>query len=275
MQNPLPPAPCPSPCPAGLFSWQQPPSEQAQRTATQLLALAAAGAGPDAPARAADAAARLAAARALAGRAARGEKLGGDELAEAAAAAGALPMAGLGLLHFASDVLGCSSYYDDDRCGASAPQLLALLRAAGGSHPARAAGAVRALGGALAAMGVRRQELAERVIGELVEHLLAGHAARVLAAAGAWASGGADPSLVRAFVLRVLARAGPPFSRGFARPLVRLTAAGKFGNAKRTGALAAGGGAAERLREFAVECLEGGDLGLSDDEEACLLALAT
>ncbi|KAI8463314.1 MAG: TH1 protein [Monoraphidium minutum] len=265
----------------GLFSWQQPPAAAVQRSAAQLLALAAAGseaegAGAD-PAGAVSAArGHLEAARALAGRAGGGEKLTEADLDAAAAAARGLGLAGLGLLHYAGGLLGWEGLYEDDRCGVSALQLLALLQRAAAAQPGRAPGAIAALRGALGAMGVRRPELAEAACGSLLELLLAGHAPAVLAAAEDWASGGADPSLVRAFALRVLDRAGPPYSRAFAAPLLRLMLAAKMGLVRKAGTLVAAGGAVERLREFAVECLEAVDFAppLGEREAEMLERLA-
>jgi hypothetical protein len=277
-----------------------------QRTAAHLLALAS-SAGAALPSPDSDAAAtgsgesgavavlaqeRLEAMRAFASRAAAGERLGEADLQAAAAAAGALPLAGLGLLHFACGLLGVPATYEDDRCAASVPQLVALLQAVAAAVPARASGVAAALGGALAAMGVRRQELAERVLGVLAELLAGGFPAEVLAAAEDWAvgEGRADPSLVRNFVMRVLERAGPPYSQQFARPVLRLMAAGKMGVAAKRAGLGggvlggaaaaaggtAGGGAAERLREFAVECLEGVGFAppLTEEESEMLERLA-
>lgn len=266
------------PC-TGLFSWQQAPPASVQRTAAQLLALAAAGGqdygaamngsssscgGPvgrgaiaSDPTSASIQAAHehLLVVRALAGRAAAGEKLSDGDLAPADLALESLTLAGLGLLHLVKGVLGSGSTYEDDRSTSSVPSLLALLRKVVAAQPAQVPAVVHALQGALTAMGARRPELSERVGEALVELLLVGRVDEVLAAAEAWAVGGADPSLVRAFALRILDRAGPPYSREFARPLLRLIAAGKMGMAKKAGTLG-GGGAVERLREFAAECLD-------------------
>jgi hypothetical protein len=259
------------------------PPAGAQRTAAYLLALAATAGGGEgrgggdsssgsgcrlAPE---SAQAHLEAARALAGRAAGGEKLSEGDLATAEAAARALTLAALGLLHLAGGVLGSAAMYEDDRCAASVPALLSLLQRVRRAAPRHAPAVVAALGGALGAMGARRPELAERVAALLVELLLEGLMAEVLAAAEAWAAGGADPSLVRAFVLRVLDHAGPPYSRDFAHPLLRLMLTGKMGVAKKTGTLAAAAGAVERLREFAVVCLESDFVSALADQESDLL----
>ncbi|GBF95080.1 hypothetical protein Rsub_07581 [Raphidocelis subcapitata] len=267
----------------GLFSWQQQPTPAVQRTASHLLALAATGqgapgvegGGADHGRALAEAQAYIERVRALGSRAAAGEKLDEADLASAEAAARALTLAGLGLLHLAGGFLGSAATYEDDRCLSSAPQLITLLRRAAAAQPARVPTVVRALQAALTAMGARRPELADRVFGALLELLLEGAVAEVLAAAEAWAGGGADPSLVRAFALRVLDRAGPPYSREFARPLLRLLLVGKMGVAKRAGMLGAAG-AVERLQQFADECRQAIDFvpGLSDAEMDLLECLA-
>jgi hypothetical protein len=265
-----------------LFSWQQQPTPAVRRTAAHLLALAATGRGApgaegsDEDGRAlAEAQAYIERVRALGCRAAAGEKLDEADLASAEAAARALTLAGLGLLHLAAGVLGSPATYEDDRCLASAPQLITLLRGVAAAQPARVPTVVRALQGALSAMGARRPDLADRAFGALLDLLLEGAVAEVLAAAEAWAGGGADPSLVRAFALRILDRAGPPYSREFARPLLRLLLVGKMGVAKRAGMLGAGG-AVERLQQFAEECRQAIDFvpALSDAELDLLECLA-
>lgn len=267
----------------GVFSWQQAPAAAVQRTASHLLALAALEAhlmdssdSSDYGTSALTAQAHLETARALAGRAASGEKLGEAELGEAQRAAEVLTLAGLGLLHLAKGVLSSAAVYDDDRCTAAVPSLLSLLQVVVAAQPARVPEVVVALQGALSAMGARRPELADRVGTLLVELLLAGHVAEVLSAAEAWAVGGADPSLIRAFALRVLERAAPPYSQEFARPLLRLMHAGKMGVAKKAGMLVIGG-AVERLREFAAECLDGVEFApvFSDPEIELLERLAS
>jgi len=258
----------------GLFSWQQPPSGAVQRTAAHLLALAATGGEQGAATEQAQS--QLEAARTLATRASAGEKLVEADLAAAESRARALTLAGLGLMHLAQGVLSTESTYEDDRCSSSVPSLLGLLRRVAAALPQKVPTVVAALQQALSAMGARRPELADRVGGVLVDLLLAGHVTEVLAAAEAWAAGGADPSLVRAFTLRVLDHAGPPYSREFARPLLRLLLAGKMGVAKKAGMLAAAG-AVERLREFASECLDVIDFvpALSDQESDLLERLAS
>jgi hypothetical protein len=268
-------APGPRP-PAGLFSWQQAPPASVQRTAAYLLGLAATGPpcsreGGSSGLAPESGQAHLEAARALAGRAAAGEKLAEADLATAEAAARALTLAALGLLHLAQGVLSSTAAYEDDRCVASAPALLAILRRIWSAAPRHAAAVVAALQRALCAMGARRPELAERVCAMLVDLLLEGHMCKVLAAVEAWAAGGADPSLVRAFVLRVLEHTGPPYSREFAHPLLRLTLMGKMGVAKKAGTLLSTAGAVERLREFAVFCLESDFVVALSDQESDLL----
>ena len=247
---------------AGFYSWRQPAPTSVQHVAAQLLALAACGATPlpaggaIAPTMAAvEAQSYLQTARGVALRTISSERLSDADLAGAESAAGALPLAARGLLYFAAGVLRSEATYEDDRCTSSVPALVALLRRISTSQTGRAPAVAKALGGALSAMGARRPELAECTQGALVDLLLAGHDASVLDAAEAWATTGADPSLVRAFALRVLERAGPPYSSAFVRPLLRLVHAGKMAVAKKAGMLM-GTGAIERLREFAVECLD-------------------
>lgn len=248
----------------GLFSPQQ-ASPTVQTVVCQLLGLAAAGPTrfPDSAGAAGhltpgEAQGHLEAARAVGLRAAAGDKPGSDDLDAVAQATGALPLAGAGLLHLIAAALGSEAAYEDARCAAAVPALLALLRRVLEVHPGRAPAAAAALGGGLAAMGARRPELAEALGSALVALLTAGHAVEVLSAAEAWAAGGADPSLVRAFTLRVLERVGPPYAQAFARPLVRLLAAGKMDTAKR-GSMLLPGGPLERVREFAAECLDARD----------------
>lgn len=229
-----------------------------QGTAAHLLALAATGPGAERADLPPDEARRqLEAARDLAARAAAGTRLTDADLDVARGAAAALPLAALGALHFAGGALAAEGAYADDRCLAAVPQLLALLRCVAAARPQHSAAVARALAGALAAMGARRADLAQAVVGAMAALLLErqGAAADVLAAAEAWAARGADPSLVRALVLRVLDGAGPPYSREFARPLVRLLQAGKMAATKSAGMLGAAS-AVDRLREFAIECLD-------------------
>ncbi len=202
-----------------------------------------------------------------------GEKLSGEDFALAEAASRALTLAGLGLLHAAQGALACEATYDDTRCTTSLPNLLGLLQRVAAAQPRQAPAVVTALQRGLTAMGARRTELAESVIKAMVELLVGGHAADVLAAAEAWAAG-ADPSLIRIFATCVLKRAGPPYSGDFARPVLRLMMAGKTAAMMKTGNIAIG--EVGRLREFAIECLDAVDFvpSLSDQESDLLEKLA-
>jgi hypothetical protein len=188
-------------------------------------------------------------------------------------------------------VLGSAAAYDDERCAAIVPALLAVLRCVADAQASCAADAVEALCGALEAMGARQMALADLAATALADLALlpgggvvdgggaaaaAHNALTVLAAAERWAARGAEPSIVRCFVLRVLERAGPPYSRDFARSLLRLTAASSMAVAMRAGTLHAMPGAIERLREFAIESLDGVDFvpPLTDAEIDLLQQLA-
>lgn len=260
-----------------MFSWESPASPAVQRTAAQLLALAATGPGalhttisPD------EARSCLESARALAARAAAGERLPDEDLAAVRSAAASLTLAALGLLHFAGGWLARAEAYDDDRCIAAVPALVALLRSVAAAQPQHVPAVARALADALTAMGARRADLAQAVVGALAALVLEeGAPVEALAAAEAWAARRADPSLIRAFLLCVLDGAAPPYSREFARPLVRLARAGKVAATKNAGMLGLPA-AVDRLRDFAIECLDAVDFAppLSEAEVDMLERLA-
>lgn len=112
--------------------------------------------------------------------------------------------------------LSSHDYWQSSYRLAKNPPFLALLSALVPAAPLLHARLLGVVGAALRALGNADHSLAKGLLEVAVALLAAGRVGEVLRWAEGWAAGGADPSLLRHLVFRVMERAAPPYSAEFA-----------------------------------------------------------
>eukprot|EP00892_Ulva_mutabilis_P007330 jgi/Ulvmu1/496/UM001_0504.1 len=129
-----------------------------------------------------------------------------------------------------------AAFFSDAVCLSALPHLLLLLLRVAGAHAALRLRLMRIVADALRAAGSERPEHARGLLHLYLHLLMLGHV-EVLEHVRRWAAD-ADVSLVRYFVLQVLARCDGPYSEQFARSMLALMAACSVQRKREVGRLA-------------------------------------